>query len=252
MEEKKNDLKENKKVDTKQEAKKEVKTTEVKKEEPKFQKVDKKEAKKKENNQKNKKESKEGAKKTWIPTVISVVIVLLVAALLTVMIVTSSAPKKSLDALLTNLKAGDFEKAQQYLSGDTNLSTDDLDQETQKLLFDKLNWKINKVTETDENNATIEVVITTKDFQTIVNNYMKKALDAVKGAITGGDSTESFSSQDFEKYFIEELKDEGIGTTTVTTTVNAVKEGKDWKIVSDDSLVKALLPGLEETVDSLS
>ena len=253
MEEKKNDLKKDKKVDTKQEAKKEtkkeVKTNEVKKEEPKFQKVDKKEAKKKEN---SKKEGKEVAKKTWIPTVISVVIVLLVAALLTVMIVTSSAPKKSLDALLTNLKAGDFEKAQQYLSGDTNLSTDDLDQETQKLLFDKLNWKIDKVTETDENNATIEVEITTKDFQTIVNNYMKKALDAVKGAITGGDSTESFSSQDFENYFIEELKDEGIETTTVTTTVNAVKEGKEWKIVSDESLVKALLPGLEETVDSLS
>ncbi len=252
MEEKKNDLKEDKKVDKKQDVKKEAKDNEVKKEEPKFKKVDKKEVKKIENKKENKKEGKEEAKKTWIPTVITVVIVLLVAALLTVMIVTSSAPKKSLDALLTNLKAGDFEKAQQYLSGDMSLTTDDLDQETQKLLFDKLNWKINKVTETDENNATIEVEITTKNFQTIVNNYMQKALEAVRGAITGGNSTESFSSQDFENYFIEELKNEQIETTTVTSTVNAVKEGKDWKIVSDDTLVKALLPGLEETVDSLS
>lgn len=252
MEEKKNDLKEDKKVDKKQDVKKEAKDNEVKKEEPKFKKVDKKEVKKIENKKENKKEGKEEAKKTWIPTVITVVIVLLVAALLTVMIVTSSAPKKSLDALLTNLKAGDFEKAQQYLSGDMSLTTDDLDQETQKLLFDKLNWKINKVTETDENNATIEIEITTKNFQTIVNNYMQKALEAVRGAITGGNSTESFSSQDFENYFIEELKNEQIETTTVTSTVNAVKEGKDWKIVSDDTLVKALLPGLEETVDSLS
>ena len=253
MEDKNKELKENKKEDVKKEEKKvdikqETKNVEAKKEEPKFQKVDKKEAKKKE----NKKEGKKETKKTWIPTVITVVIVLLVAALLTVMIVTSSAPKKSLDALLTNLKAGDFEKAQQYLSGDMDLSTDTLDQETQKLLFDKLNWKINKVTEKDENNATIEVEITTKNFQTIVNNYYAKALEAVKGAITGNNSTESFSSQDFENYFIEELKNDEIETTTVTTTVNAVKEDKEWKIVSDNSLINALLPGLEETVNSLS
>lgn len=245
MEEKNKDLKEeNKKV----EAKKETKN-----DEPKFKKVDKKEAKK-EAKKDNKKENKQGTtKKTaWITTVVTVVVVLLVAALLTVMIVTSSAPKKSLDAFLTNLKAGDFEKAQEYLSGDFTLSTDDLDQETQKLLFNKLNWEIGNVTENDDNTATIEVKITTKDFQTIVNNYMQKALEAVKGAITGSGSDESFSSADFEKYFIEELQNEDIQTTTINTTVNAIKDGKDWKIVSDDSLVNALLPGLQETVNSLS
>ena len=241
MEEKNKDLKEeNKKVETKKE---------TKSDEPKFKKVDKKETKKD-----NKKQNKQGTtKKTaWITTLVTVVVVLLVAALLTVMIVTSSAPKKSLDAFLTNLKAGDFEKAQEYLSGDFTLSTDDLDQETQKLLFNKLNWEIGNVTENDDNTATIEVKITTKDFQAIVNNYMQKALEAVKGAITGSESDESFSSADFEKYFIEELQNEDIQTTTINTTINAVKEDKDWKIVSDDSLINALLPGLQETVNSLS
>ena len=241
MEEKNKDLKEeNKKVETKKE---------TKKDEPKFQKVDKKEAKKE-----AKKEDKKGtSKKTaWITTVVTVVVVLLVATLLTVMIVTSSAPKKSLEAFLTNLKAGDFEKAQEYLSGDLTLSTNELDQETQRLLFDKLNWEIGNVTENDDNTATIEVRITTKDFQTIVNNYMQKALEAVRGAITGSGSDESFSSADFESYFVEELQNEDIQTTTINTTINAVKEDKDWKIVSDDALVNALLPGLQETVDSLS
>ena len=241
MEEKNKDLKEeNKKVETKKE---------TKKDEPKFQKVDKKEAKKE-----AKKEDKKGTNKktAWITTVVTVVVVLLVATLLTVMIVTSSAPKKSLDAFLTNLKAGDFEKAQEYLSGDLTLSTNELDQETQRLLFDKLNWEIGNVTENDDNTATIEVRITTKDFQTIVNNYMQKALEAVRGAITGSGSDESFSSADFESYFVEELQNEDIQTTTINTTINAVKEDKDWKIVSDDALVNALLPGLQETVDSLS
>ena len=246
MEEKNKDLKEeNKKVETKKE---------IKNDEPKFKKVDKKETKK-ETKKDDKKENKQGTtKKTtaWITTVITVVVVLLVAALLTVMIVTSSAPKKSLEAFLTNLKAGDFEKAQEYLSGDLTLSTNELDQETQKLLFDKLNWEIGNVTENDDNTATIEVRITTKDFQTIVNNYMQKALEAVRGAITGSGSDESFSSADFESYFVEELQNEDIQTTTINTTINAVKEDKDWKIVSDDALVNALLPGLQETVNSLS
>lgn len=241
---------ENKKEEKKLEKNEKVKQ-ETKKEEPKFKQVDKKEAKKVEKKEKNKKE-KNGKKSPVIPTVIVVVVVLLIAILLTVMIVTSSAPKKSLEALLTNLKSGDFTKAQEYVSGDLDLGTVNSNEEAQKLLFNKLNWKINKVTEKDENNATVEVEITTKDFQTIINNYMKKALDAVRETITGGGSTESFSSADFEKYFIEELKNENIQTTTITTTVNAVKEDNKWKIVSDDALYNAVLPGLQEAVNTLA
>ena len=241
---------ENKKEEKKLEKNENVKQ-ETKKEEPKFKQVDKKEAKKVEKKEKNKKE-KNGKKSPVIPTVIVVVVVLLIAILLTVMIVTSSAPKKSLEALLTNLKSGDFTKAQEYVSGDLDLGTVNSNEEAQKLLFNKLNWKINKVTEKDENNATVELEITTKDFQTIIKNYMKKALDAVRETITGGGSTESFSSADFEKYFIEELKNENIQTTTITTTVNAVKEDNKWKIVSDDALYNAVLPGLQEAVNTLA
>ena len=244
---------ENKKEEKKLEKKADVKQ-EIKKEEPKFKQVDKKETNKAEKQIKKEKNKKDraGKKSPVIPTVIVVVVVLLIAILLTVMIVTSSAPKKSLEALLTNLKAGDFTKAQEYVSGDLDLGTVNSNEEAQKLLFDKLNWKINKVTEKDENNATVEVEITTKDFQTIINNYMKKALDAVRETITGGGSTESFSSADFEKYFIEELKNENIQTTTITTTVNAVKEDNKWKIVSDDALYNAVLPGLQEAVNTLA
>lgn len=244
---------ENKKEEKNVEKKVDVKQ-ENKKEEPKFKKVDKKETTKieKQVNKEKSKKDKTGKKSPVIPTVIVVVVVLLIAILLTVMIVTSSAPKKSLEALLTNLKAGDFAKAQEYASGDLDLGTVNSNEEAQKLLFNKLNWKINKVTEKDENNATVEVEITTKDFQTIINNYMKKALDAVRETITGGGSTESFSSADFEKYFIEELKNENIQTTTITTTVNAVKEDNKWKIVSDDALYNAVLPGLQEAVNTLA
>lgn len=254
MEEKNKDVKEIKKEEVKKEESKETKKVENNKnknEEPKFKKVDKNETEKQTKKNETKKE-KNSKKITWIPTTIGVVVVLLIAVLLTFMIVKSSSPKKSLDALLTNLKAGDFEKTQEYISGDANFTTDSFDIDAKELLFDKLGWKINKVTENDDNTATIEVEITTKDFKTIINNYMQKILEAARGAIIGGSSEQTtFSSDDFEKYFIDELKNESIETTTINTTINAIKENDKWKIVSDEALTNSILPGLQEAVNAL-
>lgn len=229
------------------------KVAEVKKEEPKFEKVSKKEADKinKTKNKEKNKNTKTDQKKKWIPTAIVVIAVIAIIAVLTVMIVVSSDPKKSLDGLLTNLRSGNFEKAQEYLSGDeTELTDTSLDEEAQKLLFEKLSWNIKKVTQ-EKDKATIVVEIRNKDFQTVVNNYAKRALNAAKEAIGSG-NTESISEQDFQQYFLEELKNEEIQTTTNEKTINAVKVDNKWKIVSDDDLVSAILPGLEEAINTLS
>ena len=224
----------------------EKKVAEVEKEEPKFEKVSKKEADKinKTKNKEKNKNTKTDQKKKWIPTAIVAIAVIAIIAVLTVMIVVSSDPKKSLDGLLTNLRSGNFEKAQEYLSGDeTELTDTSLDEEAQKLLFEKLSWNIKKVTQ-EKDKATIVVEIRNKDFQTVVNNYAKRALNAAKEAIGSG-NTESISEQDFQQYFLEELKNEEIQTTTNEKTINAVKVDNKWKIVSDDDLVSAILPGLE-------
>ena len=231
----------------------EKKVAEVKKEEPKFEKASKKEADKinKTKNKEKNKNTKTDQKKKWIPTAIVAIAVIAIIAVLTVMIVVSSDPKKSLDGLLTNLRSGNFEKAQEYLSGDeTELTDTSLDEEAQKLLFEKLSWNIKKVTQ-EKDKATIVVEIRNKDFQTVVNNYAKRALNAAKEAIGSG-NTESISEQDFQQYFLEELKNEEIQTTTNEKTINAVKIDNKWKIVSDDDLVSAILPGLEEAINTLS
>ena len=231
----------------------EKKVAEVKKEEPKFEKVSKKEADKinKTKNKEKNKNTKTDQKKKWIPTAIVAIAVIAIIAVLTVMIVVSSDPKKSLDGLLTNLRSGNFEKAQEYLSGDeTELTDTSLDEEAQKLLFEKLSWNIKKVTQ-EKDKATIVVEIRNKDFQTVVNNYAKRALNAAKEAIGSG-NTENISEQDFQQYFLEELKNEEIQTTTNEKTINAVKVDNKWKIVSDDNLVSAILPGLEEAINTLS
>lgn len=188
-------------------------------------------------------DEKNKSKKIWLSKILVVVVVLAIAVLLTVMIVTSSDPKKSTDGLLTNLKAGDFEKAQEFLSGTSLINDNKFDEETEKLLFDKLEWKITKITKEDEN-ATIELEVTNKNFQSIISSYMQKALKAAFGG-------ENVEQSEIENYFKDELKNEQVEKTTNNVTIKAVKEDKKWKIVADDTLVNALLPGLSDAINSI-
>lgn len=235
-----------KKIETKKEEKREGKKAENT--ETKTNKVEEKKEEQKKFEVKTNQKKKTASKKThWVATAITIIAVLAVAALLTYMIVTSSDPKKTVDGFLTNLKAGDFAKAQEFVSGDEDLLSDEeFDDETKALLFDKLSWKVTKVTKEDSE-ATVEVEVTNKNFDTIISNCMKKLLEDFK-AILNGASVE----QNMDKYFTEELKNEQVETTTVTKTIQLVKEDKTWKVVSNDELVDALLPGLQESINELN
>ncbi|MCI8443752.1 MAG: hypothetical protein HFJ37_01000 [Clostridia bacterium] len=181
-------------------------------------------------------------KMSWVATLIGVMVILVIAVVLTVMIVTSSDPKKSVDGLLTNLREGDFAKAQEFISGEDLVKDEEFGAETQKLLFNKMTWKVTKVTKEAEK-AKVEIEVTNKDFKTIVNNYMQKALKADLSGAT---------EKEIENYFIEELKSEQVQTTTITKTIEAIKEEEKWKVVSNDELEEVLLPGLQEAIRSLS
>ena len=120
---------------------------------------------------------------------------------------------------------------------------ENLNEETKTLFFDKLSWKVIKVTE-NGNEASVEVEITNKNYKTIITNMMQKAL---KAAFSGKEVTE----QESQNYLTEELKNEQVEMTTVTKTINVVKVDKKWKVVQNDELVDSLLPGLQEAINSL-
>ncbi len=230
-EEKKEDVKKetkNEKVEKKVEKKNEAKKEEKPKTEKKAEKV---KAEKKTESKKN---------SNIFVKILSVIIILVVVALLTYMIITSSDPKKSVDGFLTNLKAGDFEKAQEYSTGERIVEEDDFSQEAQKLLFDKLEWKVEKIEKEDENNAKVEVEITNKDFKSIISNYVQKIISS---ELSGN------SDSDIEKGITEELKSENVQTTTKNGTIKLFKDNKIWKVVVDDELSNTLLPGLEEAME---
>ena len=230
---KKEEKTENKsKVDVKEETKKQEQKPENKKFEVSKQKT----TVKKEKNNTN--------KKSRIPAIITVITVLAIVAVLTVLIVTSSDPKKSVDGFLTNLKAGDFEKAQEFATGDSLLEDQEYNEETQKLLFDKITWKVKKVT-AENNEAKVEIEITNKDFEIIVQNCMKKLLSNFKAVLEG-----NVSEQSVEKYFVEELKSDNVQMKTETKTIELQKQDGKWKVVANNELANSLLPGLQESVNA--
>lgn len=185
----------------------------------------------------NKNVSKKGNGKK-VTGIIVVIAVIAIVALLTVLIVTSSDPKKSVDGYLTNLKAGDFEKAQEFTTGEKILAGTNYSEEVKKLLFDKMSWKVTKVT-TETNNATVEIEVTNKDFSEVVQNCMKRLLNNVR-AVLGG-------TVDTGKYFEEELKNENLQTKTIIGTIKLEKQDKQWKVIVDKELENILLHDLENS-----
>ena len=229
-------------------------TKEVKKEkveEPKFSKVSGKDLKKetemnhienkKERKQnKEKKESKEkGSKKVgyWVG---GIVLLLVVLAIVTALLLLPATPEKSVEGMLNSLKNADFESVNKYVNYEEivneseMLQNSEMDEETQSLLFDKLTWKISNISK-EENTASVEVEITNKDFNQIITNYTQEAL---RIAFSG----ESFTQEEQNNKLKEQLKNEGIGTKTVTTTIQLVKQDGEWKVQADESLINALLP----------
>ena len=228
---------------------KKIENKEKQKEEKKVEKVN--VTKKEVNKKSGTKKDKKSKKNPWIITGVTIVVVALVVVLLTYMIVTSSNPKKSVDGLLMNLREGEFEKAKEFVNSDDFFSAEflneNINQETQRLLFNKLSWKVNNVTENGDE-ATIEIEITNKDFKTIFGNVMQKTFKAALSNSEDEENTEEVT----QNYLIEELKNDDVPTTTITKTINAVKQDKKWKIVVDEDLTYTLLPGLQETINSLS
>ena len=224
---------------------KENKVTEVKKEETK--KVEKKPEFKKSDDKKASITQKKNTNTYWL---IGVAVVALIIVAITLMVVLPSTPTKAVNGMLDALKMGDFEKAEEYVNYEELIDSseisngEELDVEAQKLIFNKLSWKINKVTEENET-ASIEIEVTNKDFKTIISNYVQKALKVAFGSGTT-------DVEEAENYLLEELKNENAQLTTVTKTLTATKQDGKWRVESNEELLEVLFPGLSEAINALS
>ena len=221
-------------------------------EDKKFKKVEnstKVEKNQKEKTTKTKKDNKNiNIKNSYVAGIILVILVII--AIIVAVSMLQKTPEKSINEMLTSLKAGDIETASKYfdyenlmnISGLTN--KDNMDTEAQKLFFDRLEWNIKNVN-IENDTANVEVEVTNKDFKTIIGNYMQKALKAV---FSGND----LSNSQMESYLKEELQSETAPVTTVTKTIQLTKQDNEWKVNEKDDFTDLILPGLRETINSLN
>lgn len=238
----------------------EVKTQ--KEEEPKFSKVSRKDLKKeaemnkieskkeKSNKGNKKKEDKEKSNHKFGYWIGGIVLLIIVLTIVTALLLLPETPEKTVEGMLNSLKNADFEGVNKYTNYDQIIEQSELlqnaeaDEEMQALLFNQLNWKILNVSK-EEENANVEIEITNKDFDKIISNYTQEAL---KIAFSG----ESFTEEEQKAKLKEQLENQEIGAKTVTTTIQLMKQEGKWRIQVEEDLINALLPGLQEALNSLN
>lgn len=210
------------------------KATEVKKEE-------KKPADKKVKETKKEAKSKDGKKSNKVAIVGAVIVVVALVVVLAGMFLMPETPTKVVENTLSDLKTGAY--AQNMLSGLLQ-GEDNFNAEAQKLLFEKLDWKVLEE-KVEGDKATVEVEITNKDFKTIIGNYMQKALKAAFGG-------QNISEEEMTNYLMEELRNEEVQTVTNQNTITLEKKDGKWEVAEEDNFVNAVLPGLYEAINAFN
>ncbi len=180
--------------------------------------------------------------KSVVVRAIAVMIVLLIVVGLIYMALPS--PARALQQMLRDLKAGNFEKAEEYvdyheLMNIPGIST--ANEEQTKILFEDLTFTVKEVKQ-EGDRATIEVETTNKDFKTIVQNAVTKLLQKYFGS----------EEAEIGDELLEELQTTEAGKTTLTQTVTVEKQEGKWKVIVDDNLKNAVFPGLEQTLETVT
>ncbi len=242
VEKKETPKKEEVKKETTAPKKEEAKKEEPKKEDKKFEPVKTTETKKATTTKTKETAKPKEKKKNIAARILAVAVILLVVVGL--IYIALPSPARALQQMLTNLKAGNIEKVEEYadyteLMNTSILSSENTDQT--KLFLQNLEFAVKNVKQ-EGDTAKIELETTNKDFKVIVRNAATKLLQKY------------FSSEDaeVEEILLEELQKDDIPTATTTQEITVQKQDGKWKVVPDDNLRNAIFPGLMETLETLT
>ena len=161
---------------------------------------------------------------------------------------TAKNPTDSVTSFIEYLKSGDLNGAKEY-TNESSLEMLGIDSETEdiemvKLFFKNVNLNIVEVTK-DSNQAIVKAEITNRDLKTIMQNYMQKALELAMSSINSSNTTEDMESQ-LQEFFKSQFESTQIENVTTSVDIVLTKVDGDWKIVLDENLRDAILPGLTE------
>ena len=170
----------------------------------------------------------------------------------------TNGPENAVKSGLDAVKSLD-EGTVQQMFGEDLMSTssngkDALSDESQKIIFSGLTYKISK-TEENGSEATVTTEITNKNFKSAMTDYLKEGMTlSFENAFK--DESEQLSEEELQektnKILLEKLK---AVNETITNTVN-IKLKKDdndkWVIQTDEKLIDALVGGMVSAANDLS
>jgi hypothetical protein len=154
----------------------------------------------------------------------------------------------------------DFEKAQNYIDIDIdNMKLGEVEESDfanyqlfMKALFNRLDYTIISSEEVDPETVNVVVAITAIDMKPVLVEYISAALQyAFSNAFADPEPTEEETNKKMEELFIASATKEGLATVTNEVTVKVIKEGDNWKVVSEDALIDAMFGGLVSAFEAL-
>ncbi len=191
--------------------------------------------------------------------IIAGVVVLLIAIVAAgfgiIKLVTKEKPQDTLVEFVEALKNGDFEKATN-LAADGTMGTLDIEEddteslEMMKLYFKNLSVNVDNAS-TKKEEATITATISNKDLGNIIELYINKALDIAKANLANPSSDTSASQEELMTYFKSLFNSDEVGIVSTPIEVKLVKVDGQWKVIVDEKVRDAILPGLAELNQSV-
>lgn len=189
----------------------------------------------------------------------------LIAIILTFVMIlslTGCGETKKAETAVNNMfaafKSLDFEEAQKYVNIDdikTADSEDDLTGNAEmfmKNLFDRLDYKIISSEKIDSSTVNVTTEITAIDMKPVLGEFFVAAMQyAFANAFADPQPTEEEANTKMEELFAASATKPDLATVTNEVVIKVVKEDKEWKIVSDDAFVDAILGGLASAAEEL-
>ena len=184
-----------------------------------------------------------------------IVIVLVIIAIITTVVITSlnnnsQEIERVFNETFTGLKELDKKKVNQYMEYDKLISSlDEMilenpeDTELEKELFKNIEWTVESI-EVENNQATLIIEMTNKDFKTILTEWMKKIVEDKQ-------NQDIITNELAFQRLKEIVSDESIQAKTVLKKIKMNKENNDWKITVNNDLRDLVFPGIDSVISAI-
>lgn len=168
-----------------------------------------------------------------------------------------NSPEGVLKSALNELKAGNFEKAEEYfLNPDrTMLKRAGMESigDSISIIFKEIEYEIISKENVDENTVNITVEITTTDMTPVFNDLFSGIMEYAMTVISSGvEPTEEEITQKVSEIFVECASKPDLAKTTSEVVVKAVKFEDTWKLEADEAFFDAISGELSKAIASMT